>query len=118
MRFSKAVILLLLAVSLIVVAVPALAWDGGGGWPDQIAIVDDHPWQDDNQGPTVVATTKHVIVVGYSSISVVVTIPSWLDKMFYSRSMTPTAASRTFIVRTTRTTLKGSVAVVRRSDLI
>jgi hypothetical protein len=118
MRFSKAVILLLLAVSLIVVTVPALAWDGGGRWPDQIAIVDDHPWQDDNQGPTGVATTKHIVVVGYSTISVVVTIPSWLDKIFYSGSVTPTAASRTFIVKTSRTTSKGTVGVVRRSDLI
>lgn len=118
MRFSKAVILLLVAVSLIVNTLPALAWDGGGLWPDRIDTVDDHPWQDDNEGPAGIESVRPVIEIGYANLSIRVAVPSWLSKMFYTGPMVPASASRTIIIKTSRTTSHGSVGVVRRNDLI
>jgi hypothetical protein len=118
MRFSKAVVLLLVVVSLIVSTVPALAWDGSGRWPDCIETVNDHPWQDDNEDPTVVQSVRPVIVVGYSSVSIAVVVPSWLRKMFYSEPTVSASRVRTTIIKNNRSTSTGSVGVVGRNDLI
>ena len=118
MRFSKAVILLLVAVSLIVSTVPALAWDGGGRWPDRIDTFNDHPWQDDNQAPGVVQSVGPVIVIGYSSVSITVVVPSWLRKMFFDEPTVSASTVRTIIIKNNRSASNGSVGVVRRNDLI
>lgn len=117
MRCSKAVLLLIAAVFLMVSTIPATAWDGGGRWEDQIEIEEDHPWQDDNEGPNGGDRVRPPIVIALPvAVTITLDLPSFLTRLFYDNHQTSTKV-RTIAPKRQRIN-NNSNFVTRRSDLI
>jgi hypothetical protein len=118
MRYSKAVLLQLVAVFLLIAVVPASAWDGKGHWTNVVEIEYDHPWQDENQDPGSISRVLPPIVVTPMTISFEFNLPSWLTCLFIGeRPVTPVNPAKATPIKLRRAGNDGRIQVSRRDDL-
>lgn len=116
MRYRQAILLSLVALFLLMTAVPAVAWDGRGLWTDVIEIENDHPWQDENGDPTSILRVVSPIVVTPVTISFDFQVPSWLTCILSGGQPAPSGVKATLLERR-GTNGKGRILVSRRNDL-